>query len=439
MKYLSLSIFSLKGGKMRTIALRLMIATLLFLFIVPLTQVSAQDDQPLTTVVDLSDGYIISVPDGWEFEEDEDTGGVVLSDGTIVLFVLNPVKIADLVEVDEDADADDLLIDLYDELYNDRPRRRDIEETEIGEREAVRWAYEDDSFGSEGTGIFYVIRLSNNLFGAVEAYIEDGDILDSLELIETIITSFDAGADAQVAAAEPCFISTDEEETVELRVGPGTNRSVMAFLEADEEFQVIGRFTADDGDVWYQLDKEEVLPGTAANELWVAADAVDETGDCDAVVDASAPPIVPISNQPPSDNTGDGGGDTGGGTTGGATGGVLPSTGTWTVYLDATTTASCLNSNTITLDTSDVYISSSFRINISSVASDGASMVVSGDTFIRQPNGLYVGSFTFSDGSNTQMYLAPSTSTSMGGQIIFNFTLDDGRACSATTNISASR
>jgi hypothetical protein len=422
---------------MRKLTLRLAITILLVILIMPMAGVSAQDDQLLTTVVDVSDGYVISVPDGWEAEEDEETGGFVLSDGTITLYVLNPVKIAELVEVDEDTDADDLLIDLYDELYNDRPRRRDIEETEFDGREAVRWAYEDDSFGGGGTGVFFVVRLSNDTLGAVDAYTEDGDILDSIDLIETIVTSFDAGAEVQVVAAEPCFISTEDADTVELRVGPGTNRSVMAFLEADEEFQVIGRFTTDDGDVWYQLDKEEALPGTAANELWVAADAVDESGDCDAVVDASAPPIVPISNQPPPTGD-DGGGDTSGGTTGGSTGSVLPSTGRWTVNLDSTTTASCLNTNTITLATSDVYFSTSFTMNISSVASDGSSLVADGDTFTRQPNGLYVGSYTFSDGSNTQLYLSPITTTSMGGSIIINFT-SNGRACSATTNISASR
>lgn len=421
---------------MKKTIFRLSLIMLLLLLALPLTYAAAQDEQQLTTVVDVSNGYVISVPDGWDVEEDDQTGGFTLSNDEMTIFVLNPLQVIELVDVADDTELDDLLIDLYDELYGERPRRRDIEAIEIDGREAVSWSYQDGRFD----GIFYIVRLSDNTLGAVDAYSEEVDIEDVSELVTAIVTSFDVGAEGQVVSsnepAEPCFVSTDEENSVQLRVGPGSNRSVIAFLDAGEEFQVTGRFTADDDSVWYQLDKDEVLPGTGANEVWVAAADVDEAGDCAAVVDASAPPIIPGQTQPPvtTDNPDDS-------TDSGTTATIVPLAGRWTATMASTTTASCTGTQTVTFDSSEVFPDGlSFTVSISSVAADGSSLVLDGERFILQGNGFYIGPSLFNliDLDNAQTYVRAISPTTMVGTVVANITINS-RGCSQTTEITLTR
>jgi hypothetical protein len=346
------------------------------LLTLPLTGALAQDNQPLTTAVDLSDGYVISVPDGWEAEQDSQTGGFMLSNTDITLFVLNPEQVNTLVE-SADAALDSLLIDLYDELYDERPALEEIEATEISEREAASLNYE-----ARGVqGIFYLIRLSDGRPGMVDVFSENAVLEDQMELVMSIIVSFDVVAESFTSDIniEPCFISTDQENTVQLRVGPGTNRTVLSSLEAGEEFQVTGRFVTENGSVWYQLVKEEVLPNSQANEIWVAAADVEEIGNCDAVVDVAAPPIIPIVTQPPADASSD---DS-------APQSVPPTRGRWTVTFDSTTTAAC-PSGTITVASSEVYNVASFTLNITAISDDGTSFLGDGGLFERQSDGYYV-------------------------------------------------
>jgi hypothetical protein len=168
-------------------------------------------------------------------------------------------------------------------------------------------------------------------------------LVEYADLIDAIITSFhnvNAPDDAPVAAVSSgsgvaCSVSTDSADGAQLRVGPGTNRGAISFLPTSINVTVTGRIELDGG-VWYQLDKSQAAPnGTAAAELWVAAEAVDASGDCQHVGDTSAPPIIPAAPQvvqpagaPP----------TGGGA---ATGLLQPAAGQWTMTLNATTNASC--------------------------------------------------------------------------------------------------
>jgi hypothetical protein len=396
-----------------------MIRKLLFIsfvvLILPLTHAFAQADQPSTTVVDLSDGYVISVPDGWEAAQDPQTGGFTLSNDEISLFVLNPEQVNNIVDA-ENAPLDSLLVDLYDALYDERPSVDDVEATEIDEREAASWSYEE----SDLHGIFYLIRLSDDRPGAVNVFSEAVAIEDQIELVTSIIISFDVTQESLISVEdfEPCFISTDQENTVQLRVGPGTNRTVLSALDAGEEFQVTGRFTTDDGSVWYQLVKEDVLPNSAANEIWVAADEVEETGNCDAVVDVAAPPIIPIVTQPPADESGD--------VT--AAEPVAPTRGRWTVTFSATTTAVC-PSGTITVASSEVYNVTSFTLNITAIMEDGSAFLGDGGLFERQSNGYYVAPLD----AITLLYLLPTSETTMTGFL----TIDD--TCDITTGVTLTR
>ena len=85
----------------------------------------------------------------------------------------------------------------------------------------------------------------------------------------------------------------------EIRVGPGANRTVIAFLPAGINFEALGQTSDSDGNMWFSVPKEEVAPTKAVNETWVAADSVDQSGDCANVVDALAPPIIPIRQAQP--------------------------------------------------------------------------------------------------------------------------------------------
>lgn len=387
----------------------------LALLTLPLTFAFAQADQPLTTVVDLLDGYVISVPDGWEVEQDSQTEGFTLSNNEITLFVLNPEQVNNLVE-SEDVALDSLLIDVYDELYDGRPSLEEIETAEISEREVVSWQYDE----REVHGIFYVIRLSDDRPGVVDVFTEDTALEDHMELVTNIIASFDVAQESfiSVEGFEPCLISTDQANSVDLRVGPGTNRSVLSSLPAGEEFQVTGRFTTDDGSVWYQLNKEEVAPNSAANEIWVAAADVAETGSCDAVADVSAPPIIPIVTQPPANESGD---ET-------STTSVAPTRGRWTVTFDAMTTAVC-PSGTLTVASSEVYNVASFTLNITAIMEDGSAFLGDGGLFVRQADGYYVAPLD----SITLLYLLPTSETTMTGFL----TIDD--VCDIRTGVTLTR
>jgi len=49
----------------------------------------------------------------------------------------------------------------------------------------------------------------------------------------------------------PCTVRTDSANTISVRVGPGGNRTVFAFLPADQDFAVLGQAEADDGGLWW--------------------------------------------------------------------------------------------------------------------------------------------------------------------------------------------
>ncbi len=97
-------------------------------------------------------------------------------------------------------------------------------------------------------------------------------------------------------SAEPCTIQTDSD-TVNVRVGPGTQRGVRAYLPPGQGFPVIGQVESDDGTLWWQLD----LPNI--EQAWVAETDVDESGACELVSGADAPPFVAVQPAAPPSNT----------------------------------------------------------------------------------------------------------------------------------------
>ncbi|MFN8450501.1 MAG: SH3 domain-containing protein [Anaerolineae bacterium] len=244
---------------------------------------------------------------------------------------------------------------------------------------------------------------------------------------DTIITSNSA------ASSEPCTVSADAANSAQLRVGPGTNRGAISFLPANTDVTVTGRNELDDGSVWYQLDKSEAAPnGTAAAELWVNAEDVSATGDCEHVGDTSAPPIIPIAVAPPAATTAPGENPPVQ-----ASPGMLPAAGGWIIDLAGTTNASCLGGENVPIPSTEVFESLSYGVTVLIV--NNSTFTFGGDTFTRVPgSNNFIGSFTYDDGSNAQVYFYLTSPTFMSGQIVGNVGFGDS-ACSATVQFTTHR
>jgi Tol biopolymer transport system component len=119
----------------------------------------------------------------------------------------------------------------------------------------------------------------------------------------------DYAPDWRPLMAAPCLVRTDDPEMY-VRVGPGENRGVFTFMPTNRDFLVTGQALDHEGKVWWQLDKTQFEGNEAVNELWVAAEDVEEIGDCPMVMVVEPPPIivpppptpVPTSPPPPPDD-----------------------------------------------------------------------------------------------------------------------------------------
>ena len=426
---------------------------LLFLFLLALlalaAHVWAQADE-LTQQVALSGDFVISVPDDWEVEEDADLGGFALTGNSAGLFAFEPTQVAETFDIKENDPLIDILIETYRQFVGNRVRRTDVEEFTLGELPAVRYRYADDEF----EGVFIIVEFGEGLFGLLDFYAPADDLDDQLELGMAIAETFTradgvidpktglpVGATSGTTTAttsttttssgttsEPCTVSTNTADTVQLHVGPGLNRAVVAFLPTNTDFEVTGSFTTDDGSEWFQLDKTEAAPNSAASEVWVARDDVDESGDCDAVENASAPPIVPIISNPPAQPTA-----APGATAAPAQAGLVPLAGDWTFTLDATTLGSCEGYETIRMSTAenigeDYPLSQIYRVRVND---GGASIVVNGEVLTQTAPGYYYGTYLLEGNFNAQMRLQVVSPTFMTGTLVGN-DIFDGVACSAT-------
>jgi hypothetical protein len=139
-----------------------------------------------------------------------------------------------------------------------------------------------------------LIPLDANLqaVGAPEPASEfDSGTLDIMTAFIEGLAFEDAESETEALTGEPCTVSTTEESSAGLRVGPGLNRTMRTWLIPHREVTVTG--ISDDGE-WWQVDKFEAFPSGANSvvELWVRVDEVTATGDCSLIGAADAPPII---------------------------------------------------------------------------------------------------------------------------------------------------
>lgn len=334
----------------------------------------AQDDEMTTFAFESSDVSIM-FPEDWEQNTDDD-GIVLLSTDGVTMMVYDAVTLADVLGVEDATSAEDVLETAIDGLPLDDidVDAGNAKAVELGDREVLRVAFATD----DNDGAITVLPLDDESFGLVMFMIDSEADEELASVVDAVVESFMI-AEAE-ASGEVCTVSTDAAATVQIRVGPGFNRTVIAFLPAQIEFTAQGQTTDDDGNVWFRIPREEAAPTKAVNETWVAADDVDQAGDCGNVADAAAPPLIPIRVAQPTavpqvatDTTGDTPADT---TTEDApaapavdaSGAILPTPGNWyIVYL--TGTAECR----FTSGNFDSFAPETFPL--SGNASDGISFI----------------------------------------------------------------
>jgi hypothetical protein len=389
------------------------------------------------TTVDLNEGYTITIPSDWDVEDEDEYGGLYLYGDAYAIYVLDPVAIDEYINVGSADTATEVLIELYDAVFGVEPNAAAVRKVRIGTRLGSSWEYEAETTEGEALdGIFVILEMSDGTLGALDIYAFAGELGDPLDDLEDMIVSFDAPADegenTAALTGESCTVSTGEPNSAALRVGPGFNRSSVAFLPANVDVDVTGAFTADDGSEWFQLDKAQAAPQSAAAELWVLRDDVDESGDCDSVGDTTAPPVIPIAVQPPTPVPGAPAPPP-------ATGSITPSTGYWRITLNPTTNASCQGGDNFTFPTVEVYINFPVQgLTVYGEPTTGGLMLDS-DFFARAPGtNSFEGSFTFDDGSNSQMRFTLTSATFGAGALTGNFSID-GVPCSATAQLTISR
>jgi hypothetical protein len=90
----------------------------------------------------------------------------------------------------------------------------------------------------------------------------------------------------QSANLLPCVIRAKPDRNVAVRVGPGNDRAIRFYLPNDENFLVIGHATAADDTYWWKIESNDIA------QAWVAQSDVTSIGNCEAVGNAAAPPII---------------------------------------------------------------------------------------------------------------------------------------------------
>jgi hypothetical protein len=91
-----------------------------------------------------------------------------------------------------------------------------------------------------------------------------------------------------------CTVSTARPDVI-VRAGPGYDRGVRYYLVSNTNIPVVGKYTAADGSVWWEIHPPSYSPGES-NRYWVLAADVQSAGGCDQVPDV--PPSEVIAPQP---------------------------------------------------------------------------------------------------------------------------------------------
>lgn len=387
--------------------------------------VLAQED--LTETFTFESGASFQFPDTWQVNDKKDPIKLVSEQTEMVMMDYAGLQ---AIGVDANKLAHDAILELYfTEYHPDRAFKAiKIEPFEIDGRSGVQYDYSAD----DGRARVMVIPFSNGSAGLVEEISLAGKLREE-ETALAIIETFDntdavTGTTATVAQKiVDCTISTNRDDTVQVRVGPGENRTSIVFLSAGPSFKVLGQAKASDGSLWWKLDKAQVAPDKAVNEVWVKQNDVASKGDCEDVVDVNAPPIVPIVNGAPPANS------SGGNTNPPPAGGNVPQAGSW-VIIYSSGKASCFGTETI-----DVAVD--LPPQAIGVSVSGSTINLDGDILTRIGGNTYQGIGQISE--NGQIYSANITvqvisATQIVGTLAYTANYGD-TSCSVTYPFSVNK
>ncbi len=358
----------------RNIKLLLLGIVLSIVFLLLSLSAVAQEEPDIFTFPNSS--ATVQYPGDWNVLLNDD-GSVSLSGEALSLTLYDSTYLMEIEGIDEEstpldvlAGAAALLLAEQDIEFNEEI----IEEIESNGRAAARYDYVNEEYGR--AGVFIAVEMSDGSLGLVNISSPPDEFEDAEETALAVIASFDVGGfslNIDIPDDIFCTVSTDQTDTVRVRVGPGTNRSAIIFLSANREFAVMGQAEASDGSLWWKLDKEEVAPNKMAAEVWVAQDEVESTGLCEDVADVAAPPIIPIVVPPPAGEGED------------VAEGILPTPGMWTMRVGIAQ-FSCPGTGTVTFDSQ-----MSPQSIMVSIEQDGAVLIIGIDRLNRTAPGFYEG------------------------------------------------
>ncbi len=384
----------------------------------------AQDK--LTEKYTFESGATFNYPKAWKLDK-KSSPLLILSEQTR-LFVLD---YADLQAIGVDVKStsqNDILKMYFTQAYPDRSfKESKIEPLEIGKRKGIQYDYSAD----DGRARVMVIPFTNGSAGVVEEMSLAGKLREE-ETVLALVESFDnsekiTGSTSGTVSSQTvnCTVSTTRDDTVHVRVGPGENRSSIVFLSAGSSYKVLGQAKAKDGSMWWKLDKAEVAPDKAANEVWVKQDDVKPKGDCDKVVDVNAPPVVPMVNVPPATNNGDTGNN--------PPSGNPPQAGAWVISY-GNGKASCFGTGT-------VDVSVDLPPQAISVSVSGSTINLGGDILRHTQGNTYQGIGQISEGGqnySTNITVQVISGTQIVGSLVFTANFGD-TSCSVTYPFSVNK
>lgn len=379
--------------------------------------VGAQD---VDGVVTIGEQYALTLPEMWTAEETED-GLVVLTDADemVVVTVTDPATLTEDMALQPVEDAEELpalLVQIADEMLA-LPLEADVVDVlDIEERDGVFATLETD----EGARALYLLTMSDDTYGLLDAQIapEVETLDDTLATLDEIAASFDVAE----AAEEPCTVIASGDN-ITLRTGPGANRASIAFLPAATPFTPIDVTTAEDGSTWFQMNIDEVAPGSAAAELWVAADDVDAAGDCGTVAPPTPTPQPqveqPADTETDTDTTVDAPEEP---ATEITVSGNVPNDGFWSLAFAQTTTVTCDGRQPQYLGTSQLIDQTVFSGPLI-VVGGGESFIFDGDIYTNNGTSSYIlseGDLVGEDFINVLVTLTVNSSTEMSGGVTFS-------------------
>lgn len=413
--------------------------TLAALLLVALAVLPALAQDEPTIPVDLNNDYTLQVPDGWE-SRDGLNGGVIISDETRFLYVMDPDTVAENVETEEVPLLADILIQLFELQYRTQLTPDDVTPMPLGDLNAVVYEY---PVGDVYAGTFLVVEVAEGSYALFDLTTPVDDDADAIEFLTPIVASL-ISADAPVVVAAtvvPCMVTAAAANSVAVRVGPGDNRAILFYMPDATEVRANGQYVDDEGDLWLRLIKAQLAPDSSADELWVALADVEAVGGCDTMTMVSArgiipaaPPIVAITDTSSSDPSAPtAAGDPN------AVVGLVPRGGVWRLSFDTTALQSCANGETTQTPTADVLgdFGNGYSSGISPAA-DGRSFTFYGITYVLQDGGIYIGGSDFGDGVSQTTRLRPISDSQMTGEFTINVIGADYR-CSITIFVSVRR